>query len=230
MEEQKQQRRVQARIVAAQTKRANIAAAKAAADDVKDASNNKAEESKAGLAEGDDIEDDDDVITISDQEDQHEAIKGMNEDDIQMIDVEAGIDKKSMDEGSAPVYNIDDDDDEDGEDRKLKRRSMISSSKNEQLTTEEKRQRRLDAECNFRIGFGMSNSIEADDEEMNGDHQRFGSHQKKKIKKKVTGGKSDSSGDKLKQTRLIITSKDNYLTGKKRLADSPLESISDEPA
>lgn len=136
MEEQKQQRRVQARIAAAQTKRANIAAAKAAAEDLKDTSNNfKAEESKVG--DGDDIEDDDEVITISDEE-QNDAIKGMNEEDIHMIDVEAGIDKKSMDEGSAPVYNIDDDDEEDP-----KKRGLTSSSRVIELTEEEQRLKRL---------------------------------------------------------------------------------------
>jgi hypothetical protein len=89
----------------------------------------------------------------------------MNEEDIHMIDVEAGIDKKSMDEGSAPVYNIDDDDEEDP-----KKRGLTSSSRVIELTEEEQRLKRLERECNLRIGFGVSNFSDDEDEEMNGDN------------------------------------------------------------
>ncbi len=114
---------------------------------------------------------------------------------------------------------------------------FIPSSEDEEdeEAAKAKRFKHLEKEANLRIGYGMVDS-ENDEEDLEIEEKKHHHHnsnkKKSKHKKSSQVGHHGSRGSdgKLKQTRLIFTPKDNQinLIGRKRQPESSLEQFDDD--
>lgn len=154
-----------------------------------------------------------DHMTISMNSDNEEI---EDDGDVQMIDMEAEgrLDKPKDDSMSIEI--IDEPDDS---------LDNIFKKKKKTMNEQQERQRRLEQEATLRIGYGVGFN-NSDDEDIDGnedglDHsKKHSSHNKKK--KSKSKKQQPYTEERLKQTRLIFTPKEQkeQLLGKKRHPES----------